>query len=348
MSKIQKKGVSGIMRIRNEKDFIEPCIESCISVLDELVIVYNDCTDGSEEVIERIRMEYPDKIKVFNYPYKVLGVGLTKEEYEYAKSLPADSPQLLCNYYNFALSKVSYQYAIKIDADQMYFSDVLEEYCDLCREDAHRFRKSHIYLGKLFQSYLSLFRYLSMRSNKLLPFMPNWLGKYAATYYKAYAKKLFIDGKACLSFSGINVVEDKGDTYVCMGLKSDEFNILPPFNGEGDHVLFKVSEDTYYQPFDMSYYKKLRNTTYSLIEIFIHPYRIMPVGYAQRKEYINRVLEVKKRRPEAFVKIADFLKSGYNQILRQTDPAMFNHFQRVLFAYVYKAYGHTIVKHIQK
>ena len=94
------KGVSGIMRVKNEAEFIAASVESCISALDELVIVYNDCTDNSAEVIEGMRLKYPDKIRVFEYPYKVLGAGLTKEEYEFAKSLPDDSPQLLCNYYN--------------------------------------------------------------------------------------------------------------------------------------------------------------------------------------------------------------------------------------------------------
>lgn len=139
------------MRVKNDADFIEASIESCISALDELIVVYNDCTDNSAEVIETMRLKYPEKIKVFEYPYKVLGAGLTKEEYNFAKSLPKDSPLLLCNYYNFALSKVQCEYAIKIDADQIYFSEILNKWCDLVRA-GNQFKGCRM-LGMLFHYY---------------------------------------------------------------------------------------------------------------------------------------------------------------------------------------------------
>lgn len=40
-----KKTIAGIMRVKNEGSFVKDCIESCIDALDELIIVYNDCTD---------------------------------------------------------------------------------------------------------------------------------------------------------------------------------------------------------------------------------------------------------------------------------------------------------------
>lgn len=45
--------VTGIMRVRNEGVFIKNCVESCIDALDELIIVYNDCTDNSVEEIKK-------------------------------------------------------------------------------------------------------------------------------------------------------------------------------------------------------------------------------------------------------------------------------------------------------
>lgn len=103
---ISKNKVSGIMRVKNDGMFIEKCIESCIDALDELIVVHNDCTDNSVEEIEKMRARYPEKIKRYEYPHKVLGVGLTREEYDIAKSLPDDSPNLLCSYCNFALSRL--------------------------------------------------------------------------------------------------------------------------------------------------------------------------------------------------------------------------------------------------
>lgn len=340
----RKKGVSGLMRVRNERRFIEPCVKSCIDALDELIIVYNDCTDGSEEVIEKVRQQYPQKIKVFHYPYKVLGAGLNKEEYECVKKLPLDSPHLLCNYYNFALSKATYMYAIKIDADQMYFAEVLKEYGDLCRSENFHISFFQALLGKGLQLYLSCFRFLSMKLKHSLPLMPDWLASYGANCYIAYAQEQFLKGKACLSFSGLNVFKENDQTYVCLGLRSKLLNVLPPFNGEGDHVLFRISDKTYYLPYDMDYYNTQRSFSYSVIEQFIHPFRIMPVGFAwlhlsaERDNIRDKVSLIKRDNPDSFIKLQDFTKLSYKNILKKSDKVMFSLFQRVLFSFVYKAY----------
>ena len=66
-----RSGVSGIMRVKNDAEFIEASIDSCINALDELVIVYNDCSDNSPELIYKKQMQYPDKIKVYEYKHKI-------------------------------------------------------------------------------------------------------------------------------------------------------------------------------------------------------------------------------------------------------------------------------------
>ena len=134
ISEHERIGVSGIMRVKNDAQFVQQSIDSCIDALDELIIVYNDCTDNSAALILEKQRQYPDKIKVYEYKYKVYSINLSKMEYEFAKKLPPDSPQLLCNYYNYALSKVSYKYAMKIDADQLYFSKKIQSTCDIVRE----------------------------------------------------------------------------------------------------------------------------------------------------------------------------------------------------------------------
>ena len=74
INKERKKGVSGIMRIKNDAQFIEASVDSCIDALDELIIVWNDCSDNSPAVIERMREKYPDKIKCYEYKHKVYSV----------------------------------------------------------------------------------------------------------------------------------------------------------------------------------------------------------------------------------------------------------------------------------
>lgn len=51
----RKKGLSGLIRTRNEAKLLGPCIDSCIDALDELIVVYNDCTDNTESVLEEKR-----------------------------------------------------------------------------------------------------------------------------------------------------------------------------------------------------------------------------------------------------------------------------------------------------
>lgn len=343
------KGVSGVMRIKNDAEFIAASVESCISALDELVVVYNDCTDNSAEVIESMRQKYPDKIRVFEYPYKVLGAGLSKEEYEYAKSLPDDSPQLLCNYYNFALSKVRFEYAIKIDADQIYFTEILNKWCDLVRTK-NKVKGSWI-LGMLFHYYFLAYRFLCLKIKMRLPLMPEWLAKAAKPHYERYAATQMIKGTACLSFSGINVFKD--DKWaVSLGLKDEAVNVLPPFNGENDHLLFKVSEQTYYRKFDMDYYNLISNSSYSLIEEFVHPYKPMFMGFcwfhmnAMRSRLKNQVMFVKQNNPEAFELIDKLLNYSYRVVEQKTDKRIHSLYQRVLFSYIYNADKKSIASNL--
>lgn len=344
-------GLSGLMRVKNEASFLERCVESCINALDELIIVYNDCTDGSDIIIKRLESAYPGKIKAYEYPHHIYGVGLTSEEYALAKSLPEDSVHLLCNYYNFALSKVSYQYAIKIDADQIYFSEVLQYYRNICKGNLSGCSFLYRILGQMFQIYLSTFRRLSVETNRVLPLMPRFLAQGFSKIYRNYAIYQFLKGRACLSFSGLNVIEEKEKTFVSLGLKNEIFNILPPFNGEGDHVIFKVTPEVYYKRFEMPYYSQLRSTSYSIIEEFVHPYRIMPVGFlwkhinAQSPEYRSEVELARKTFPSRYQIVEDFLNMKWRDILSDTDSNMFTVFQRALFAFVFQAYGNELKEH---
>lgn len=344
------KGVSGIMRVKNDGEFIAASIKSCIDALDELVVVYNDCADNSVEVIKMMKRQYPKKIRVFEYPYKVLGVGLTKEEYEKAKLLPDDSPSLLCNYYNFALSKVRCKYAIKIDADQIYFTEELKKWCDLVRNSNHL--SGNTLIGMLFHYYFLAYRFFSLKLTKRLPLMPCWLSQAFKPHYEKFAVNQMRKGKSCLSFSGVNVYKDKL-WYVSLGLKNETLNILPPFNGENDHLLFRVSQLTYYRKYDMEYYNLISNSSYSLIEEFVHPYKPMFMGFcwfhmnAMRKKFKHDVLSVKQNNPQAFLSIDKFLNLDYKAVEQRADKKIHTLYQRVLFSYIYNAYKSSIKSNLQ-
>lgn len=339
MIEIPKNKVSGIMRVKNDGMFIEKCIESCIDALDELIVVHNDCTDNSVEEIEKMRAKYPDKIKRYEYPHKILGLGLTREEYDMAKSLPDDSPNVLWTYCNFALSKVTSQYALKIDADQVYFTNTLKYWCDFMRNCEPQRVNVKVIVGKIFSMYVTLYRYLSMRFKRVLPLVPSWLLGILYPAYLSYAKYAFSHDKACFSLSGINVLETE-TTLIPMGCKSGNLVSGIPFNGEGDTVMFKVKEDTYFSKMP-DYTNGTSNL--SIIEQFNHPYRIMYVGFfwkhlrAMRPASFENAMKILNVDSSAYINIEEFESLSYKEIMDKSSSEVFRLFQKVLFGFIYKA-----------
>lgn len=337
-----RKGVSGILRCKNDGMFIERCIESCIDALDELVIVYNDCTDNSEAEIKKMAAKYPDKIKWYEYPHCIYGMNITKEEYEMAKELPEDSPNLFSTYSNFALSKVTTEYALKIDADQVYFIDQLKKWCDFVRGCEPQKMTLKTFIGKMFSVYVSGFRFLSTKCGKVLPLLPTWILRMFYPAYIDYAKYLFSHEKATLALSGVNVLE-AGETLISMGHAIGDFKALPSFNGCGDTVMFKMSSKPYFRKLIMQEYNPPHTKMYSVVEEFVLPLKIMYIGYfwkhlsIMRPVVVNKALDLHHNDKGAYLPIDDFQKICYKDIIVHSSGSIFPLFQQILFAFVYKA-----------
>ena len=116
--KNRKAGISGFYRVKNEEELLEASVESHIPYLDEIIIVYNDCSDKTPEIAKKLQDKYPNKIKVYEYKPKVF----PPLSYEHIIT-PANSPHSLVNYYNFTLSKTTRTIAVKIDADHIAVED---------------------------------------------------------------------------------------------------------------------------------------------------------------------------------------------------------------------------------
>ena len=332
------------MRVKNDGMFIKRCIESCIDALDELIVVHNDCTDNSVEEIEKMREKYPDKIRRYEYPHKVMGVGLTKEEYDFVKDLPEGSPYLLSTYCNYALSKVTAPYALKIDADQVYFTDTLKEWCDFIRNCEPQRMTLKVLIGKIFDKYFSLYRLLSLKSNRVLPILPTWLLRMFYPAYLSYAKYAFSHDKACFSMSGVNVLEAE-TTMIPMGHQCGNLVSGIPFNGEGDTVMFKIKDNTYFAK--MPDYSTRRD---SLVEQFIHPYKVMYVGFfwihirVMRPSSYLQAMNILKEDPQSYITYDEFKLLSYSEIMKRSSIYIFRTVQRVLFAFIYKANKHLLMK----
>lgn len=338
-----KPGVSGLMRVKNDAEFIEACVESCIPALDELIIVFNGCTDNSEDIIRKCGDMYPDKIRVYEYTPQVLANNMNESEYREALSLPKDSPRLLCNYYNFVLSKARYSHAVKIDADQLYFTDTLRHWCDIARGKKKIERRFPDYnLGKFVFNYFRLIRKLSIMTGHRLPTSGLRWSKKTINAYLHYAEVGFSEGTHTLSLSGLNVYKSQNNEwFVPMGLKCEPMNILPPFNGENDHLIFKISNQTYYKPLVSEYYNMQRTTSYSLIEEMEHPYTPINVGFCWyhlnscRRGYAKKADEAFQKHSGSYMKLHKFLASSFERIERKSDKSMFTLYQRILFGFLF-------------
>ena len=107
-------GISGFYRVKNEARFLKASVEAHLPYCDEIVIVYNDCTDKTPEIACALERDYPNKVRVFHYKPHVYP-ALSREHV----ITSARSVHSLVNYYNYALSKTTRKIAVKIDADHI-------------------------------------------------------------------------------------------------------------------------------------------------------------------------------------------------------------------------------------
>jgi Beta-1,4-N-acetylgalactosaminyltransferase (CgtA) len=111
----EKDGISALLRIKNESSKIHCVLSSILELFDEIVIVDNDSTDGTMEIVRdfKQRKDAEDKIKLYAYPFQIARCGP-----EHAAT-PEDSIHNLAYYYNWALSRCSLRYVCKWDGDML-------------------------------------------------------------------------------------------------------------------------------------------------------------------------------------------------------------------------------------
>lgn len=298
---------------------------------------------NSQEEIEKMAKKYPDKIRYYAYPYEIRGFNLSREEFEEIKNWPEGHPQLFSTYNNFSLSKVTSDYALKIDADHFFFTNKLKEWCDFVRNCEPAPITVKVIGGMIFKYYISLYRFLSLKTGCVLPMLPSFLLKIAYPAYLSYAKYAFSHDISCLSLSGVNVLETN-ETLISMGHPSDLLLMLPPFNGVGDALIFKMSDKVYYKKIIMDEYNNDKSNRFVIAEDFVHPYKSMTyIGFfwkhfrTMRPGVKEIALKAYSKDNEAFLSINTFKRLSYKQILKHSPKSIFFPFYRILFGFIYKA-----------
>ena len=98
-----KKGLSAMLRVKNEEKNIKNVLLGIVKVFDEIILVDNNSLDNTllkvQELIDN-NEEFRKKIKVYNYPFDIAKCGI-----ENFNTHPS-SLNSLCYFYNYSLSNV--------------------------------------------------------------------------------------------------------------------------------------------------------------------------------------------------------------------------------------------------
>lgn len=104
-------GISACIRVRNEAQFMRAAVLSVLDIVDEVVLCVQPSTDDTWGIANELASEY-GKVKVHYYP--LVPNWIDTPEF-YAKN--PDEPGHLVHMSNWALSKCSYSWILKVEGD---------------------------------------------------------------------------------------------------------------------------------------------------------------------------------------------------------------------------------------
>jgi glycosyltransferase involved in cell wall biosynthesis len=206
----RENGISAFMRIKNGEDYLRVSILSIINQVDEIICVFNSSIDKTEDILVELEKKYPKIIKVYKYIPDVYPPNSQK----YIET-DETSVHSLSYYYNFALSKTTKKYCIKVDDDEIFFDNSLINIKSIIEKSNDEFcigirginlfdykNKLYINLGNEFTSGTDtvFFKYnKDCRFTKTISFE-----KFVNPYNVKEIKTVFYHTKRCKKDRGIN------------------------------------------------------------------------------------------------------------------------------------------------
>jgi hypothetical protein len=113
-AKPRRPGIAGFMRLKDEAEFLDGAFETHVAGLDELIVVFNRCSDATPEICRQWERRHPEKIRVFEYEPAVIPLSAPE-----AKTIDPRDEHSLANYYNWSLTRTTREVVIKIDGDHI-------------------------------------------------------------------------------------------------------------------------------------------------------------------------------------------------------------------------------------
>ena len=121
MSEPRPPGLSAFLRCRNEEEYIVASILSAYRVFDEIVVILNDSTDATRELVQDLMTDHP-KITLTEYQQECAPAGPG-----YLETVEQHPERSLAKYYNWSLQQTRYSHVCKWDGDMIalpLFADV--------------------------------------------------------------------------------------------------------------------------------------------------------------------------------------------------------------------------------
>ena len=124
-----RTGVSAMLRVKNEAPKIRCCLASVLDIFDEIVVVDNGSTDGTQEIVRQFKREHDraGKMVLLDYPFNISRCGPEHD------STPEHSVHSLAYYYNWTLSHCTRRYVCKWDADMVMRREERDSFRDFLR-----------------------------------------------------------------------------------------------------------------------------------------------------------------------------------------------------------------------
>jgi len=112
-SVLRPLGLSAFVRCRNEEEYIVASLMSIYRVFDEIVVILNDSTDRTRELVSDLAADHP-RIRILNYLDTCSPIGPG-----YLERVMAEPSTSLAKYYNWCLEATRYSHVCKWDGDMI-------------------------------------------------------------------------------------------------------------------------------------------------------------------------------------------------------------------------------------
>ena len=132
-------GVSGLFRVKNEAEWLHDAVASHMPWLDEAMIIYQDSSDRTEQIIEELREEFGYGKVRRKYYRSSVAQPLTKKFAE----MPDDSVNSFVYLSNWGLSYCKYSWIAKIEGDVIGLSSFAK-----IREEVDKYPNAIRYYGR--------------------------------------------------------------------------------------------------------------------------------------------------------------------------------------------------------